>query len=94
MRKPTLVRPLEMNFLDQINTVFGESNLNVLGGEISRIGVPTYSLLVDSNYNLAAGCAVIGTIFGVLENSKGSYISVQACSLYLNIMLITKIIII
>jgi hypothetical protein len=63
-----------MNFLDQINTVFGQSSTNVLG-EISRIGVPNYSLLVDSNYNLAAGCAVISTIFGILENSKGSYIS-------------------
>jgi len=59
-----------MNFLDQINTVFGQSSTNVLG-EISRIGVPNYSLLVDSNYNLAAGCAVISTIFGILENSKG-----------------------
>lgn len=28
-------------------------------------------LLVDSSYNLAAGCAVIGTACGVLENFKG-----------------------
>jgi Protein of unknown function (DUF3119) len=28
-------------------------------------------LMVDSSYNLAAGCAVIGTACGVLENFKG-----------------------
>ena len=28
-------------------------------------------LLIDSSYNLAAGCAVIGTACGVLENFKG-----------------------
>ena len=28
-------------------------------------------LMIDSSYNLAAGCAVVGTVCGVLENFKG-----------------------
>ena len=42
---------------------------------VSRRGCTTLQMvdpvLIDSSYNLAAGCAVIGTVCGVLENFKG-----------------------
>jgi Protein of unknown function (DUF3119) len=38
------------------------------GETIQMMDLP---LMVDSSYNLAAGCAVIGTACGVLENFKG-----------------------
>lgn len=65
------VKSLKMNFADDIATVFSQSNTNILGEITSAFSQPNYSLLVDSNYNLAAGCAVIGTMFGILENFKG-----------------------
>lgn len=40
------------------------------GKQLSSLESPA-QVLIDSNYNLAAGSAVVGTLFGVLENFKG-----------------------
>lgn len=37
-------------------------------GNLKMVDLP---LMIDSSYNLAAGCAVVGTACGVLENFKG-----------------------
>lgn len=65
------IKNIKSSSISKRNLLLNNKQKVQINRSLQLASTPTDILLIDANFNLAAGSLVVGTICGVLENFKG-----------------------